>query len=229
MSASVDPRVTEPGRVVADVSRDFLPGLVARHPGVDWELAGGSLEERETLSNLIVGAMLALFAIYALLAIPLGSYAQPLVIMAVIPFGIIGAIAGHLVMGLAVSIVSLLGCVALAGVVVNDSLIMVDFVNDAVARGRSRAEAAVEAGALRFRAITLTSMTTFLGLVPMLLETSVPAQVMVPMAVSLAFGIVFATVITLVLVPCLYVIGDDLGRWFGVAGGASRRSARAPA
>ena len=127
---------------------------------------------------------------------------------------------GHLVLGLAASLVSMLGCIALAGVVVNDSLIMVDFVNSAVKEGRPRAQAAVEAGAKRFRAILLTSMTTFFGLVPMMMESSGTASFMKPMAVSLAFGILFATVITLILIPCLYVILDDvqlalrrMGRW----------------
>ena len=129
--------------------------------------------------------------------------------MSVIPFGIIGAIVGHMIIGIAISSLSLIGIIALAGVVVNDSLIMVDFVNKAVAEGASPAEAAIQSGMRRFRAILLTSLTTFFGLLPIVLETSVQAQMVVPMAVSLAFGIVFSTIITLILVPCLYnIVGD---------------------
>jgi len=153
-----------------------------------------------------------LFGIYALLAIPTKSYLQPLIIMGVIPFGIIGAIAGHWLIGLPISLMSVMGVIALSGVVVNDSLILVDYVNRAVQQGQRRYDAVIEAGQRRFRAILLTSLTTFFGLAPMLLERSTQAQGIVPMAVSLAFGIVFATVITLLLVPCLYLILEDIDR-----------------
>jgi multidrug efflux pump subunit AcrB len=158
--------------------------------------------------------MVGLFGIYALMAIPLKSYLQPLIIMSVIPFGIIGAVVGHMVLGLAVSTLSIIGIIALAGVVVNDSLIMVDFVNKSVAAGADEARAAVEAGKARFRAILLTSLTTFFGLIPIATETDESAQIVVPMAVSLAFGILFSTVITLILVPCLYNILGDFKRFF---------------
>ena len=207
---NVDIETVDPGDIVRSVSEDYLPDLESRYPGVESALSGATEEEEETLRLIAAGAALALLVIYALMAVPLGSYSQPLVIMSVIPFGVIGAIMGHLALGLAASMVSMLGCIALAGVVVNDSLIMVDFVNSAVREGRPRAQAAVEAGAKRFRAILLTSMTTFFGLVPMMMETSGTASFMKPMAVSLAFGILFATVITLILVPCLYVILDDV-------------------
>jgi len=131
--------------------------------------------------------------------------------MSVIPFGIVGAIFGHMVMGLAVSSLSLFGIIALAGVVVNDSLILVDYVNKNVEQGKDAATAAIEGGGARFRAILLTSLTTFFGLLPILSETSMQAQMVVPMAVSLAFGILFATAITLILVPCLYNILGDIG------------------
>jgi multidrug efflux pump subunit AcrB len=150
-----------------------------------------------------------LAGIYALLAVPLKSYTQPLIIMSVIPFGLIGAILGHFFLGKTVSIISLLGFIALGGVVVNDSLIMVDFVNKKVRAGMSYAQASVEAGAERFRPIILTSLTTFFGLVPILTETSTQAQMIIPMAISLAFGILFATIITLILVPALYNIFAD--------------------
>jgi multidrug efflux pump subunit AcrB len=175
-------------------------------------------EENKMARSMVIGFALALFGIYSLLAIPTKSYIQPLIIMGVIPFGIIGAVVGHMLFDYAISMMSLLGIIALSGVVVNDSLIMVDFVNRAVREGLPRREAAVQAGMRRFRAIILTSLTTFCGLVPMLLETSTQAKVIIPMAVSLAFGIVFATVITLLLVPCLYVILDDAKQWLGMAG-----------
>ena len=157
----------------------------------------------------------ALFGIYALMAIPLKSYIQPLLIMSVIPFGIIGAIFGHMVLGLAVTSLSMFGIIALSGVVVNDSLIMVDFVNKEMAEGRSITVAAVRSGKMRFRAILLTSLTTFFGLIPIATETSTEAQMVVPMAVSLAFGIIFSTTITLVLVPCLYNVLGDVRKLFG--------------
>jgi multidrug efflux pump subunit AcrB len=163
---------------------------------------------------MLVGFALSLFGIYALLAIPTRSYLQPLIIMGVIPFGIIGAIVGHWVTDFPLSMMSLMGVIALSGVVVNDSLILVDFANKSMAAGAARHTAILEAGTRRFRAILLTSMTTFCGLAPMLLERSVQAQEIVPMAISLAFGIVFATVITLLLLPCLYMVLDDLNRWW---------------
>jgi multidrug efflux pump subunit AcrB len=162
---------------------------------------------------MVIGFALALFGIYALLAVPTRSYLQPLIIMGVIPFGIIGAIVGHWITGYPLSMMSLMGVIALSGVVVNDSLILVDHINTAVKSGVEELRAVVEAGTRRFRAILLTSLTTFFGLAPMLLERSVQAQEIVPMAVSLAFGIVFATVITLLLVPSLYMILLDLRNW----------------
>jgi multidrug efflux pump subunit AcrB len=154
--------------------------------------------------------LLTLFAIYTLLAIPLKSYSQPLIIMSVIPFGMVGAIIGHLVLGKAVSVLSICGIIALSGVVVNDSLIMVDFVNRARKEGLRLVDAAINAGTQRFRAIILTSLTTFMGLMPIVMEKSLQAQIVIPMAISLAFGILFATVITLLLVPCLYLILNDV-------------------
>jgi len=145
-----------------------------------------------------------------LIAIPLRSYLQPLIIMSVIPFGLIGAVIGHIVMGKAISMFSLFGLIALSGVVVNDSIIMVDFINKARAAGAGIVDAVIDSGALRFRAIILTSLTTAVGLLPIILETSHQAQFLIPMAISIAFGIVFATAITLFLVPCLYVLQNDL-------------------
>jgi len=154
------------------------------------------------------------FLIYALMAIPLRSYSQPLIIMSVIPFGAIGALVGHWILGLQVSMMSFFGIIALAGVVVNDSLILVDFVNRERRLGVPLMQAVNDAAKKRFRAILLTSLTTFFGLVPIVLETSLQAQIVIPMAASLAFGILFATVITLFLIPALYLVLDDFGTWW---------------
>ena len=153
--------------------------------------------------------LIALCIIYALLAIPLRSYLQPFIVMIVIPFGLIGAIGGHMLMGQPMSILSVLGFVALAGVVVNDSLVLVDFINQERAAGRPLREAIEASGAKRFRPIILTSLTTFGGLMPVLFETSLQAQFLIPMAISLSFGVLFATFITLLLVPAFYTILED--------------------
>ncbi len=209
VTANADLSRVEPIAIVGEITRDYLPLLLSRYPGVTYQLSGSSEQERSSLFQMAYAFMAGLFGIYALMAIPLKSYLQPLIIMSVIPFGIIGAVVGHMALGLAVSSLSMIGIIALAGVVVNDSLIMVDFVNKSVARGADAARAAVEAGSARFRAILLTSLTTFFGLIPIATETSESAQIVVPMAVSLAFGILFSTVITLILVPCLYnILGD---------------------
>lgn len=189
-----------------------MPQLQAKYPKIQTALDGGSLDEQNAMVGLIQGFFFALFTIYALMAVPLKSYSQPLIIMSVIPFGIIGALFGHLIQGLAMSVLSLCGIVALAGVVVNDSLILVDFVNRAREQGQSVRQAAVDSGCYRFRAIILTSLTTFVGLVPIILERSLQAQIVIPMATSLAFGILFSTVVTLILVPLLYIILDDAKR-----------------
>ncbi len=209
VSADLDPEVVEPGDVIKEISEEFIPGLLARHAGVDYGLEGASREEQEFVANLMVASIAALFLIYALIAIPLRSYAQPLVIMSVIPFGLIGAVIGHIVMGKAISMFSLFGIVALAGVVVNDSLIMVDFINKARADGVPLKQAVIDSGTQRFRAIILTSLTTAAGLMPIMFESSVQAQYLIPMAISLSFGIIFATVITLFLVPSLYMLQID--------------------
>jgi len=209
VSADIDPEIVEPGEIIREISEDYIPELLARHAGVSFGLEGSSKEEQEFLGNLTLASIAALFLIYALIAIPLHSYGQPLVIMSVIPFGLIGAVIGHVVMGKAISMFSLFGLVALAGVVVNDSLVMVDFINKARQDGVPVKQAVIESGTLRFRAITLTSLTTAAGLMPIMLETSVQAQYVIPMAISLSFGILFATAITLFLIPSLYMLQID--------------------
>ena len=162
------------------------------------------------MNRMILGFVASLFLIYGLLAVPLKSYVQPLVIMAVIPFGFISALVGHLIFDVSINMLSIFGLIALAGVAVNDSLILVEFVNRARLEEKTIEDALMAAGRQRFRAILLTTMTTFVGLLPMLFETSLQAQFVIPMALSLSFGIVFATTITLVLIPCLYRVVYDL-------------------
>jgi multidrug efflux pump subunit AcrB len=209
VSADIDSEIVEPGKLVKSISEEYIPELLARHVGVNYGLDGSSQEELDFFRNLQIASVAALFLIYALIAIPLHSYSQPLVIMSVIPFGLIGAVLGHLIMGKAISMFSLFGLIALSGVVVNDSLIMVDFVNKARAEGVPLKQAVIESGTQRFRAIILTSFTTAAGLMPIMFETSVQAQWIMPMAISLSFGIIFATFITLFLIPSLYMLQLD--------------------
>ncbi len=193
---------------------DFLDQLVVPYPQIGWSLEGEAKEQRDTLSTIFRGTGAVLCAIYALLAIPFRSYIQPLVVISIIPFGLIGAIVGHLAMGMVLSIVSLLGILALSGVVVNDSLVLVDYINRQREKGVELVEAVNSAGVARFRAIILTSLTTFAGLAPLLFDKSTQAQFLIPMAVSLGFGILFATLITLVLVPANYLIAEDIRQLF---------------
>lgn len=209
VSADIDPDIVEPQEIIRTISDEFIPGLLSRYSGVSFNLEGSSEELKDFQFSLIVASIVALFLIYALIAIPLHSYSQPLLIMSVIPFGIIGAVVGHVIMGMAISMFSLFGLIALAGVVVNDSLIMVDFINKARIEGVPIRQAVIESGTQRFRAIMLTSFTTAVGLTPILLEKSVQAQFVIPTAISLSFGIVFATVITLFLIPSLYMLQQD--------------------
>jgi multidrug efflux pump subunit AcrB len=214
VSADVDPDLVEPGEIIKELTEEYIPALLSRHSGVEYSLEGASLEEVNLVRNLTYASIAALFLIYALIAIPLHSYSQPLIIMSVIPFGLIGAVAGHILLGKAISMFSLFGLIALSGVVVNDSLIMVDFINKARAEGINIKDAVLQSGTLRFRAIVLTSLTTAMGLMPIMFEKSVQAQYVTPMAISMAFGIIFATVITLFLIPALYMLLIDWGfRW----------------
>lgn len=197
-------------RVLAAIQEEVLPQLRADFPGLTWTFEGSQAEMRESTQALWGGFMLAMIVIYALLAIAFGSYAQPLIVMLSIPFGIVGAVIGHMLLGYDLSLVSLMGVIALSGVVLNDALIMVDFANKQRVKGESAFDAIHEAGLRRFRPIILTTLTTFGGLTPIILETSGQAYHLIPMAISLGFGIVFATSIILVIVPCLYMILDDI-------------------
>ncbi len=210
VTADLDPAVATANEIVADLEAEVLPGLLERYPGLSYSLAGEQEEQRESLGALTQAFGFALVMIYALLAIPFRSYTQPLIVMSAIPFGLIGAVFGHMLLGMSLTMLSLFGVVALTGVVVNDSLVMVDFINRRH-RGGTPVDLAIrEAGAARFRPIVLTSLTTFAGLTPLLLEKSLQAQFLIPMATSLAFGVLFATFITLVLVPVLYRVMEDV-------------------
>ncbi|WP_371192917.1 efflux RND transporter permease subunit [Glaciecola sp. SC05] len=214
VTGKINKELIDPGVVVSEITDNVIPEILSRYPNVTFKLQGNSREQGEAMISLAQGFALAMLAIFALMAVPLKSYSQPLIIMSVIPFGIVGAIVGHVVLGMAVSVLSILGIIALAGVVVNDSLIMVDFVNRARREGYAMIDAVVNAGTQRFRAIVLTSLTTFMGLLPIIFEKSLQAQFIIPMATSLAFGILFATVITLILVPALYLVLDDFKNAF---------------
>ena len=212
VTAAVDASVTSAGQVIADLETRILPEVLARHPGVFYTLEGAQAELTDAVGGLQRGFVLALLMIFALLAVPLRSYVQPLIIMSAIPFGLVGAVWGHLVMGLDVTMMSMFGLVALTGVVVNDSLIMVDFINRKRDLHPDIGVAVREAGVNRFRPILLTSLTTFFGLLPLMLEGSFEASFTKPMAVSLAFGVLFATFITLFLVPTMYLMLEDVRR-----------------
>ncbi|AFU98374.1 efflux RND transporter permease subunit [Simiduia agarivorans] len=208
--ASVDAQQAEPQKIAQDIRDNFLPAMLKNYPSVKSSISGRIQEEMDDQAKQMRNFLLSMIVVYALLAIPLRSYTQPMMIMSVIPFGIIGSMIGHMIMGMDMSAMSVFGLIAVAGVVVNDSLVMVDYVNNARREGSPLIQAVVDAGCRRFRAIILTSLTTFIGVVPILLETSMQAKIVIPMAVSLAFGVLFATVITLLMIPCLYVAGNDI-------------------
>ena len=189
-----------------------LDELIPRYPGIGYVMEGEAREQRQSFGSLQTGVLIVLFAIYCMLALPLKSYTLPLVVMSVIPFGLIGAVAGHWLMGYNLAMVSIMGLLALTGVVVNDSLVLVHAVNRQRELGNSLKDSVLNAGVIRFRPILLTSLTTFFGLTPLLMEKSTTAQFLIPMAISLGFGILFATAITLILVPANILIGDDIAR-----------------
>ncbi|MEO0651898.1 MAG: efflux RND transporter permease subunit, partial [Planctomycetota bacterium] len=212
VTAEVDETVGDPNAIRARLSDEILPVLASAHPGTRFTFVGEAQEQVDTIADLARLYLIALIGIYALMAIPFRSYVQPLIVMAAIPFGLVGAVGGHLITGYGLSMISVLGVIALGGVVVNDSLVLVDFVNREREHDPTRpaSAAALEACTARFRPILLTSLTTFAGLTPLMLEQSVQAQFLVPMAISLAFGVAFATFVTLGLVPSLYLILEDL-------------------
>ncbi len=213
--ADVEQDQANASEVLAELEAGFLPRLLERYPGLRYDLEGEEEERQESVQSLMRGFVLAIFLIYALLAVQFRSYLQPFLVMSAIPYGVVGAVWGHVLMGWDLTLLSLFGVVALAGVVVNDSLLMIDFINRARRSGLAVREALLQAGQRRFRPILLTSVTTFLGLTPLLLEQSLQAQFLIPMAISLGFGVLFATTITLILVPVGYSLLSSFKRFFG--------------
>jgi multidrug efflux pump subunit AcrB len=213
-AADVRPR-SKAGLILQSLKAEILPDLQRKYPGLTFSFEGRQADRRESTQSLIRGLMMALIVIYAMLAVPFNSYIQPIIIMIAIPFGIVGAVVGHLIMGYSLSVMSMFGVVALAGVVVNDSLVLIDFANRKQRAGLAKHQAIREAGIHRFRPILLTSLTTFGGLAPMIFETSRQARFLIPMAISLGFGIIFATLIILVLVPSLYLVTEDIKKLWG--------------
>jgi multidrug efflux pump subunit AcrB len=204
------------GQVLESIETEVLPELRSNFPGITWSFEGSQAEMRESTQALWGGFALAMMIIYGLLAVAFRSYAQPLIVMGAIPFGIVGAVIGHILLGYDLSLVSMMGVIALSGVVLNDSLIMIDLANKKQGK-LSPFDAIHEAGLRRFRPIALTTLTTFGGLTPIILETSRQAYHLIPMAISLGFGIVFATSIILIIVPCLYMVLEDVFSWLQTA------------
>ena len=212
VQAEIDATTTTSGQVIDALEEQFLPKLMALHPGVSYAFQGDEAEFAESMDGLVKGFGVIMLVMYGMLAIPLKSYWKPAIILAAVPFGMVGAIWGHAILGLEVSFLSMCGMVALAGVVVNDALVMVVFINRNAGQKAALPSAVRQAGEARFRAILLTSLTTAAGVTPLILEESLQAQFLIPMAVALAAGVLFATAVTLVLVPALYLVMDDI-RW----------------
>ena len=213
VTADVDKENTNMTVMLKDLM-GFVDDMLIKYPSIGYTLEGEQRRQAETFGSLSLGIVVVLFAIYCMLALPLKSYVQPILVMAVIPFGIIGAVIGHWLMGVTLTILSVLGLMALTGVVINDSLVLVDFINQRHRAGGERLRSAVQrAGVVRFRPVMLTSVTTFFGLLPLLMDQSSSAQFLIPMAISLGFGILFATFITLILVPTNIMIADDVERY----------------
>jgi multidrug efflux pump subunit AcrB len=217
VQADVEEGKANPDEVTQEIFAEVLPDLKARYAGLELARSGRQKDMQDFASFLKVGFALALLVMYLLLAVPLRSYLQPfLVVMMAIPFGFTGALLGHLFMGMPMSMVSMMGMVALSGVVVNDSLVLVAAANRfRREHGQDRFTAAMSAAHQRFRPVILTSLTTFGGLAPMIFETSVQARVLVPMAVSLGFGVLFSTLVVLLLVPTLFAMVEGLREWAG--------------
>ncbi len=210
VTADVEPQ-NRTVEIVNSLQKGFLNELAAKYPGLSYSFEGKQSDLKESVGSLMRGLAMALMAIYVILAIPFKSYMQPVIIMCSIPFGVVGAVYGHLLLGYSLSLMSLFGIVALAGVVVNSSLVLIDYANRLRRNSNYTAYAAIiESSLSRFRPVFLTTFTTFFGLMPMIFETSRQARFLIPMAISLGFGILFSILITLIFVPSLYVILEDL-------------------
>lgn len=230
VTASVDSRKANAQEIIGDLKEGILAELAGDYPGLSFDLEGEEKERRDALGSMKEGFLLSMVGIFALLAIPFRSYTQPVLIMIAIPFGIVGAVGGHLVMGYNLSMLSIFGIVALAGVVVNDSLLLIDQINRLRREENlETVQAVVDAGMRRFRPILLTSLTTFFGLSPMILEKSVQAKFLIPMAISLGFGILFATGITLLLIPSLYIVLEDFHNLFGLRAWLTKKTEKSTA
>jgi multidrug efflux pump subunit AcrB len=232
VTADVDQVEGNANEVVASLVKDTLPALQKEYPQMSWRMGGEQREQEESMRSLLIGMLIAVAVMYALLSIVFKSYVQPLAVLFAIPFGIVGAVVGHIVMGYTLSLMSMMGIVALSGVAINDSLVYVDAINRRREAGASAWRAAVEAGAIRCRPIVLTAITAFIGLFPMITETSLQARFLIPMAVSLGFGIMFSTLVTLLVVPCFYLLIEDIRRgcrwlWYGPRGGGATPALRA--
>ncbi|NND59841.1 MAG: efflux RND transporter permease subunit [Gammaproteobacteria bacterium] len=231
VTSGVDSTVTTGGQITASLERDVIPGLLARTPGLTYQLSGEQEAQAESLSALGRGMLFALIAMYAIMAVAFRSYVQPLLVLMAIPFGLIGAVFGHLVMGYSMSLISVLGLVALSGVVINDLLVLIYAIDARLEEGASVKDAIVSGAARRVRPIVLTSLTTFFGLSPMIFETSLQARFLIPMALSLGFGVLFVTAIALLLMPAAYMALEDIRSLFGMhtagSNGSQRRTARA--
>ena len=208
--SDIDENIANAREILIDLKTGFLKELVNKYPEVSFNLEGQAKRSNESINSLKKGFLLAGMGIFLLLASQFRSYIQPVIIMVAIPFGLIGAILGHFIMGLYITIISLFGIVALCGIVVNDSLILIDFINSKIKQGEQAVNAVIQSGENRFRPVFLTSFTTVAGLFPLLLERSFQAQFLIPMAVSISFGLIAATFLTLLYVPCLYMIIQDV-------------------
>jgi multidrug efflux pump subunit AcrB len=204
VSAELDTSKANASRIASDLKSDVVPKLLARYPSLRFRWEGQQQETAESFNSLAIGFVIAMLAMYLLLVFEFKSYLQPFIVLAIVPFGMVGAIFGHALQGLPLTLFSMFGMVTLAGVVVNDSIVMVDFINQCIHRGMLPREAITTAGSRRLRAVFLTSVTTIAGLAPMLLEKSFQAQALIPMATSLAFGLLGSTLLVLLMVPLLY-------------------------
>ena len=212
VTADVEP-IGATAKILDEVETTILPELRANYLGLSAAYGGRQQSRKESTDALFFGLLAALACIYVILVIPFRSYLQPMIVMLVIPYGVVGAVLGHILMGYNISVISMMGVVALSGVVVNDSLVFIDYINRLRREGANIFDAVCMAGARRFRPIVLTTLTTFGGLMPMIFETSRSARFLIPMAISLGFGILFATAITLLLVPSIYLIIEDVRMW----------------
>lgn len=212
VQADVDERLANAEQIIQSLEASYLPELAQRYEGLSIVLDGQRARIRESLTSLVAGAAIALVVMYTLLALPLKSYVQPMIIMIAIPFGLIGAVVGHAVMGYELSLMSVFGMVGLAGITVNDAVVLIDRINLNLARGLNVFDAVWHSGQARFRAVILTSLTTIAGLSPLLFERSSQAQSLIPLTISLAFGLLFSTVLTLLIVPAMFLLVNDLKR-----------------